>query len=611
MDSEGTFNAEYYQKLLNTLTINSRAVITELTSIAEKNVDKCNEICELVELRIKRCLPQYKLIATYLLDSICKNIGNPYNIVFGKNLFKLFTETYSIVTDTPTRQNLINLFKTWVNAKTNTGAELFPAPILGKIENFIIKATSISGGGAPSNGQPMPSMNGGPTNSVVAPEVLFKDIKNLLLFIVNLNKTTDSFGDKLKEFNEADQKTFHDFELRRNQIVTILNESSDAILVDLKSPNPEQEGSNMYESTNRKYFNEFQSIRKELDDQYLQHQQIIKRNQPNLNANYEKQQQESQRILEKKRKRAYIESQRVTLDFKPNLIYFTKFNDDINEDEKFMAVIKEWGKVPVSREETEHENAKEEHPVFHFSSNLGMDFSSLNFLDSILSNTDEEKLSKNDNPTDNNGESKSEVVEIKSASNSPENSADSITLEEKHSDGDPELELVEKSPEVPQWNNTGDNYLQIQDQFQTEDERQTDTDAESLRDEMYHNDENQSDTSVELPEIALGKDNGEYYTVQSEEEDGDSDYSPDSPPPRQIDPYEVEDDDEDYTPTLPDSVSSKPIPPTTYITQDHSFYHTTSQPLLPPSSHINKRSILKRKAVEVEPKVRKRVRFDL
>lgn len=103
------------------------------------------------------------------------------------------------------------------------------------------------------------------------------------------------------------------------------------------------------------------------------------------------------------------------------------------------------------------------------------------------------------------------------------------------------MELVEKSPEVPQWNNTGDNYLQIQDQFQTDDERQTDTDAESLRDEMYHNDENQSDTSVELPEIALGKDNGEYYTVQSEEEDGDSDYSPDSPPPRQIDPYEVED----------------------------------------------------------------------
>ena len=66
------------------------------------------------------------------------------NILFAKNLFKNFTESYSIIDDTPTRQNMINLFKTWVNGKTGAGLDLFPKDTLLKVEKFIIQATSLN-----------------------------------------------------------------------------------------------------------------------------------------------------------------------------------------------------------------------------------------------------------------------------------------------------------------------------------------------------------------------------------------------------------------------------------------------------------------------------------
>ncbi|KAM9923578.1 hypothetical protein OXX59_005087, partial [Metschnikowia pulcherrima] len=101
--AEDAFSAEYFQHLLASLTLNSRALIVELTSLAERFVDNAQEIVELIEERMMRILPKYKLYTFYLMDSIVKNIGSPYNLMFATNLYKLFTETYSIIDDTPTR----------------------------------------------------------------------------------------------------------------------------------------------------------------------------------------------------------------------------------------------------------------------------------------------------------------------------------------------------------------------------------------------------------------------------------------------------------------------------------------------------------------------------
>ncbi|RKP29800.1 hypothetical protein METBISCDRAFT_17743 [Metschnikowia bicuspidata] len=142
------FDPEYYQHLLQSLTLNSKALIVELTALAETYVDRAPEIVRLIEERISKILPKYKLFSFYLLDSIIKNLGNPYTLLFANNLYKHFTESYLIVEDTYTRQNLINLFQTWMTGQSSTGLDIFPRGVLQKIESFIIKATSLAGGSA-------------------------------------------------------------------------------------------------------------------------------------------------------------------------------------------------------------------------------------------------------------------------------------------------------------------------------------------------------------------------------------------------------------------------------------------------------------------------------
>lgn len=140
-DDEGRrVGDDFYQSLLD-LTENSRPIITSLTEIANENIIYADKITKSLEQRIKNCLPNYKLFALYLMDSICKNIGNPYNVLFGLKLYSIFTQVYSTVSDA-IRTKLINLFKTWKAGTTLTGLPLFPQDQIDKIEQFLIKATA-------------------------------------------------------------------------------------------------------------------------------------------------------------------------------------------------------------------------------------------------------------------------------------------------------------------------------------------------------------------------------------------------------------------------------------------------------------------------------------
>jgi len=74
----------------------------------------------------------------YLLDSICKNVGSPYTIFFGLNLYKTFTDAYTLVSE-PIRRKMAELFATWKQPSAN-GSSLFEKEPMKKIENFLEQA---------------------------------------------------------------------------------------------------------------------------------------------------------------------------------------------------------------------------------------------------------------------------------------------------------------------------------------------------------------------------------------------------------------------------------------------------------------------------------------
>lgn len=132
-----------YYDALSSLTMNSRPIIESLTTLAQENTEAASEITKAVEKRINKAIPTQKLYAFYLLDSICKNVGVPYPSLFGSNIFKLFTQAYSLVDD-PTRVKLIRLFKTWKIPNAVTGLALFDEDQIELVDKFLIKATACN-----------------------------------------------------------------------------------------------------------------------------------------------------------------------------------------------------------------------------------------------------------------------------------------------------------------------------------------------------------------------------------------------------------------------------------------------------------------------------------
>ena len=376
MDIDEPFNPDYYKHLLSSLTLNSRTLITELTTIAERNTDQAPEIVDIIEERIKKCLPQYKLFTVYLLDSICKNIGNPYNLLFGSRLYKIFTETYLVVTDTPTRQNLINLFKTWTNGRTNSGLELFPAKVIQKIEQFIIRATSISQTNQPS----LPLK--------LTPDMLLREGNCLLQYIIVLNGELEKLpqtNGKLKEFVNANNRV-------RNNVISVINNVSDSIL-----SNSKQE----FENNVTSYHTDLQGARKIMDDQSFQQKQFL-----SLNTFKE----DATKI-------------KIEIDLTPNLKFF-HFQKSISEDPDLLEYVNNWGK-PIVEHISRVQAPKSEEPLpmkapasnlqeepqsssstpEPLTNALGMNLGSINFMDSFLGSPKNE-ISKSpineiiDNPVD-------------------------------------------------------------------------------------------------------------------------------------------------------------------------------------------------------------------
>jgi hypothetical protein len=136
----GSGNTPYevttYIEALKELTFNSKPHITNLTIIAQENIKYVKEIVREIEARIRMAPPNEKLPSLYLLDSIIKNIGEPYITEFSHNLANTFCGAFESVKDDQTRNQYLRLLKTW--------PQYFPIDKIHQIEQRIHQIALMS-----------------------------------------------------------------------------------------------------------------------------------------------------------------------------------------------------------------------------------------------------------------------------------------------------------------------------------------------------------------------------------------------------------------------------------------------------------------------------------
>ena len=84
---------EKFRDTLSKLTDNNKLLIDNLTDIA-KDLKHAMVVTRVIEDRLMMVKPHGKLPIMYLIDSICKNIGEPYNEMFQQNLVSNFINVF-------------------------------------------------------------------------------------------------------------------------------------------------------------------------------------------------------------------------------------------------------------------------------------------------------------------------------------------------------------------------------------------------------------------------------------------------------------------------------------------------------------------------------------
>ncbi|GIJ84175.1 hypothetical protein Asppvi_003015 [Aspergillus pseudoviridinutans] len=137
--------AEDYKNSLEDLTTNDRFQISNLTVIAKENTEHAMAISRVLENHIRTTPPAQKLPALYVVDSIVKNVGTPYTLFLGRNMYQTFMNAYTLV-DSQTRRKLDEMLKTWkepVPGSLDT-RPVFPPEITRSIESALIKARTAA-----------------------------------------------------------------------------------------------------------------------------------------------------------------------------------------------------------------------------------------------------------------------------------------------------------------------------------------------------------------------------------------------------------------------------------------------------------------------------------
>ncbi|CAN8103797.1 unnamed protein product [Discula destructiva] len=144
-DDQEQMMVDDWRAAVEDLKDNVRHEIITLTNLARELTTIAYPIADVLEQHIKKAPPQRKLPAIYLLDSIVKNVGTPYTLFFGKNLYQTFMEVYASV-DQRTRQKLEEMLQTWKEPVPGSidSTPVFPPDVIRPIENALLKARTTA-----------------------------------------------------------------------------------------------------------------------------------------------------------------------------------------------------------------------------------------------------------------------------------------------------------------------------------------------------------------------------------------------------------------------------------------------------------------------------------
>ncbi|KAI2210215.1 mRNA 3' end processing factor [Ophidiomyces ophidiicola] len=137
--------AEDYKNSLEDLMTNDKFQISNLTVIAKENTEHAMAISRVLENHIRTTPPAQKLPALYVVDSVVKNVGTPYTLFLGRNLYQTFMNAYTLV-DSQTRKKLDEMLKTWKEPVPGSldPRPVFPVELTRSIENALIKARTAA-----------------------------------------------------------------------------------------------------------------------------------------------------------------------------------------------------------------------------------------------------------------------------------------------------------------------------------------------------------------------------------------------------------------------------------------------------------------------------------
>ncbi|CEL63730.1 putative protein C4G9,04c OS=Schizosaccharomyces pombe (strain 972 / ATCC 24843) GN=SPAC4G9.04c PE=4 SV=1 [Rhizoctonia solani AG-1 IB] len=147
-----------FNEQLATLTFNSKAIIQHLGYISKlyANSPMAPVIAESIERQINKVPAAIKLPPFYLLDSIAKNIGQPYISYFTNFIVRLFLDTYHAV-DAPTRGKMEEMLVTWRTAQY--GRELFGQNVQLAIERGVWGSNAADAQSAVGSSKAKPNIN--------------------------------------------------------------------------------------------------------------------------------------------------------------------------------------------------------------------------------------------------------------------------------------------------------------------------------------------------------------------------------------------------------------------------------------------------------------------
>ncbi|KAI5969854.1 hypothetical protein CANMA_001144 [Candida margitis] len=219
--------AEFESKL-SELTINNGLVISQLTQLAKQHPEVADQIIDLITARIYRVIPEQKLYTLYVLDDICKVVGNPYNILVGDDIYDIFIHIFQLNNDF-VRGKLVKMYDLWKTVPLkNTGEPVYPEEQLNKIGQFLKKA------GYPRE-QSVKSVDLPPKPTTSLQQSLINDIDKLIPFFENQlrtnsqdQKATDRFKalNSLKAMLTRQEMKAAELEAIKSHIVNIQSQAT-------------------------------------------------------------------------------------------------------------------------------------------------------------------------------------------------------------------------------------------------------------------------------------------------------------------------------------------------------------------------------------------------